>query len=92
MKLIVESRETNVSRFTLDLNKDNFEKIRDWLASGSDYSDPIKVKSIQELSSLIESNSEVAAVLHAALSGEIDIKAEFENSNLDDTHYYATCV
>jgi hypothetical protein len=92
MKLIIESHETNVSRYTLDLNKDNFEAIRDWLASGSDYSDPILVKSVDELASIVESNPEIAALLHAALSSEIDVHSEFENINLDDTHYYATCA
>jgi hypothetical protein len=91
-KLIVESHETNVSRYSLELNSENFKKIQKWLALRSDYLGPLEINSVGELSELLDSDAGVVSALHSALAGEIGIECNFENVNLDDTSYYANII
>ena len=91
-KLVVESHETNVSRYSLDLNAENFKKIQKWFALGSEYLEPLEVHSVDALSELLDSDAEVINALHAALSGGLEVDSNFENLNLDDTSYYANII
>lgn len=91
-KLIIESHETNVSRYSLELNAENFKKLQKWLAIGSDDLGPIEINSIDDLSELLDSDAEVISALHSALAGELGIECNFENVNLDDANYYANIL
>lgn len=91
-KLIIESHETNVSRYSLELSAENFKKLQKWLAIGSDDLRSIEINSIDDLSELLDSDTEVISALHSALAGELGIEFNFENLNLDDTNYYANIL
>ena len=88
-KLIVECRETSVSRYAVDLSKQNFKIIQEWLSSDEEYGETYYVDSIEELQEMISSDDQLAFKLYMGIHQEIQIKTNHENDYLGDSRYQA---
>lgn len=85
--LIVECRETSVSRYAVELTVQNFKKIQEWLSTDEDYGEAYYVDSIEELQELVSSDDQLAHKIYMGIHQEIEIKANHENDFLGDAHY-----